>query len=467
MGFDGTFFGAGRKKVDEWLERYFSALRSRPVRSRASPGEVSKHLPVEAPKQGESFESIMTDFQRLAEIGVTHWNHPRFFAYFPCSTAPIALLADQLCSALSQQGMLWQTSPFSTELESRMIRWMVVLLGLDPSSFDGVINDTASTSTLSAILMARERVTQFGARDQGLQGFPALRLYVSPEAHSSIKKAAWLAGIGAENVVEISTNSADQMDVRHLRDQIELDRGAGRLPMMVVGAAGGTSVGAFDDLHALADVADQENLFLHIDAAWAGVAAIHEDFRQLFSGWERADSIVLNPHKWLMTGMDCSVFLLRDPELLTKTMSIMPSFLHTHREEELLNYSEWTPQLGRSFRSLKLWFVLRHYGSAGLAKILQDHVEWARCLCERLRQIDGFEIVTEPSLSLFSFALATDEATISLLKQVNDDGRIYLTPTTYKGRTAIRFVAGTASCTRDDVEMAGDVLEELLRLNQN
>lgn len=461
MAFDIQAFEEASRSVENWLVEYFQTMPSKPVRSSATPGDIRNQLPTSAPIAGESFADILADFDELASIGVTHWNHPRFFAYFPCSTSPVALAADQLAAALSQQGMLWQTSPFSTELEGRMIEWIAALLGLGDDGFSGVINDTASTSTLSAILMAREKITQFGGRNVGLHAFPPLRVYVSPEAHSSIKKAAWLAGIGAENVVEVPTNDQDQMDAKQLEVQITSDRDGGLLPMMVVGAAGGTSVGAFDDLNALADVAAAHDLFFHIDAAWAGVAAIADSLRQPFDGWERADSLVLNPHKWLMTGMECSVFLLKDPALLTQTMSAMPSYLETHRDEPLVNYSEWTPQLGRSFRSLKLWFVLRYYGSHGLAEMLLNHVRWAVELCERLRKVDGLSITTEPSLSLFSFAADTNERTLELLKRINDDGRIYLTQTTYRGQTVIRFVAGTVSTDAEDVVLAGDVIEEI------
>jgi len=461
MSFDIETFEEASNAVQDWLSSYFRTMPSKPVRSSAAPGDIRGQLPIVAPENGEPFDAILSDFDRLASVGVTHWNHPRFFAYFPCSTSPVALAAEQLAAALSQQGMLWQTSPFSTELEGRMIEWMTSMLGLADAKFDGVINDTASTSTLSAILMAREQATNFGARDRGLHGFAPLRIYVSPEAHSSIKKAAWLAGIGAENVVEIGTNDQDQMDTKQLRLKVDADRDAGFVPMMVVGAAGGTSVGAFDDLEALADVAQDKGLFFHIDAAWAGVAAIAESLRPLFHGWQRADSIVLNPHKWLMTGMECSVFLLKDPSLLTQTMSAMPSYLETHRDEPLINYSEWTPQLGRAFRSLKLWFVLRHYGVRGLSAMLEDHVRWSVDLCERLRGVHGLAIATEPSLSLFSFAANSDEQTLELLKRINDDGRIYLTQTTYRGRTVIRFVAGTVSTEAQDVSMAGDVIEQI------
>ena len=461
MGFDIQAFEEASQSVQNWLADYFQTMPSKPVRSSATPGDIRNQLPSSAPIAGEPFADILTDFDELASIGVTHWNHPRFFAYFPCSTSPVALAADQLAAALSQQGMLWQTSPFSTELEGRMIEWIAALLGLEDDGFSGVINDTASTSTLSAILMAREKITQFGGRDVGLHAFPPLRIYVSPEAHSSIKKAAWLAGIGSDNVVEVPTNDQDQMDAKQLESQIAEDRQQGLLPMMVVGAAGGTSVGAFDDFNALADVASAHDLFFHIDAAWAGVAAIADSLRQPFDGWERADSLVLNPHKWLMTGMECSVFLLKDPALLTQTMSAMPSYLETHRDEPLVNYSEWTPQLGRAFRSLKLWFVLRYYGSHGLAEMLLSHVRWAVDLCERLRKVDGLSITTEPSLSLFSFAADTNERTFELLKRINDDGRIYLTQTTYRGQTVIRFVTGTVSTDAEDVVLAGDVIEEV------
>ena len=461
MGFDIQAFEKASQSVQNWLADYFQTMPSKPVRSSATPGDIRNQLPSSAPITGESFADILADFDELASIGVTHWNHPRFFAYFPCSTSPVALAADQLAAALSQQGMLWQTSPFSTELEGRMIEWIAALLGLEDDGFSGVINDTASTSTLSAILMAREKITHFGGRNVGLHAFPPLRIYVSPEAHSSIKKAAWLAGIGAENVVEVPTTDQDQVDAKQLVLQIESDREGGLLPMMVVGAAGGTSVGAFDDFNALADVAAAHDLFFHIDAAWAGVAAIADSLRQPFDGWERADSLVLNPHKWLMTGMECSVFLLKDPALLTQTMSAMPSYLETHRDEPLVNYSEWTPQLGRSFRSLKLWFVLRYYGSHGLAEMLLSHVRWAVDLCERLRKVDGLSITTEPSLSLFSFAADTNERTLELLKRINDDGRIYLTQTTYRGQTVIRFVTGTVSTDAEDVVLAGDVIEEI------
>ena len=461
MTFDLDLYRRSTDAVGLWLSDYFATLAQKPVRSSATPGQIKAQLPVSPPNTSVAFAQIMSQFDALAQQGLTHWNHPRFFAYFPCSTSPLALAAEQLAAAICQQGMLWQTSPLSTELEERMIEWMLELLGLEGQGFSGLISDTASTSTLSAVLMARERATGHKARKLGLAGLPTLRVYVSPEAHSSIKKAVWLAGLGERNVVEVPTGANDQLDLHALKSQIADDRAQGMVPAMIVGVAGGTSVGAFDDLTALGQIARDEHLYYHIDAAWAGVAAIVPEYRELFSGWELADSIVLNPHKWLMTGMMCSVFLVKDMGLLSQTMAIVPTYLQTLEHEQVSNFSELTPQLGRPFRSLKLWFVIQHYGAQGLAQILSDHVDWAVELCERLRGQPDIEIVTEPSLSLFSFALRSDELTLRLLKRINEDGRIYLTQTSYKGRDVIRFVAGSASCSRDDVQLAGDVIVEL------
>ncbi|MBP9184497.1 MAG: aspartate aminotransferase family protein [Fuscovulum sp.] len=441
---------AWSKRAADWAAGYHAGLRDRPVRAPLVPGAVAAQVPGAAPEAPEPMEAIWADFERIVPGGMTHWQHPRFFAYFPANAAPASMLAEQLVNAMACQGMLWQTSPAATEVEQVMIQWLRAALGL-PEGFLGTIHDSATTATLSAVLTMRERALDWQGLDAGLAGGPALRIYASAETHSSVDKAVRVAGIGQRNLVKVPTDATLSMRPGALAGAIAADRQAGMLPAGVVLCAGGTSVGAFDRMADCIAVARAEGLPVHVDAAWAGSAMICPEFRALWAGVEGADSIVFNPHKWLGAQFDCAVQFLRDPGPQVRTLGLRPTYLETAGREEVVNFNEWTVPLGRRFRALKLWFVLRAYGLEGLRARIRNHVAWAVECCEALRAMPGVAIVTEPRLSLFSFALADDAATEAALARINDEGRVYLTQTRVGGRYAIRVQVGQFDCTRDDV----------------
>lgn len=449
------------KIAADWAHDYHAGLRGRPVRAALIPGAIAAQLPRTAPDVAEPMEQIFADFERIVPPGMTHWQHPRFFAYFPANAAPASMLAEQLANAMAAQGMLWQTSPAVTEIEQVMIGWLCNALGL-PADFTGTIHDSATTATLSAVLTMREQALGFAGNTQGVSG-PALRIYASAQTHSSVDKAIRIAGIGQNNLVKVPTDASHSMQPDALAQLIAADVAAGLRPAGVILCAGGTSIGAFDKIAACIAVAKAAGLPVHVDAAWAGSAMICPEFRHLWAGIEGADSIVFNPHKWLGAQFDCAVQFLRDPGPQIKTLGLRPTYLETAGREEIVNFNEWTVPLGRRFRALKLWFTLRAYGLDGLRRRIRNHVAWAQEACTALAALPGIEITSAPSLSLFSFALADDAATEALLTKINDDGRIYLTQTRHENRYVIRVQVGQFDCTRDDVMTIPAVVAEFIR----
>jgi aromatic-L-amino-acid decarboxylase len=455
------------KRIAQWGARYHETLRDRPVRPNVAPGETLEALPNTPPERGEAMDTIMADFERIVMPGITHWQHPRFFAYFPANAAPPSMLAEFLVTVIAPQCMLWQTSPSATEMEERVCDWMRQSLGL-PDAYTGAIQDSASSATLSAVLVMRERALNWQGKEAGLFGSAPLRIYSSAEVHTSIDRAIWFSGIGQDNLIRIPTQGPNRaMDPDALRAAIEADKAAGLIPAGIIGCTGGTSNGACDDLNAVADIAEEYGLYLHVDAAWAGSAMICPEFRTLWAGAARADSIVFNPHKWLGAQFDCSIQFLRDPDILIKTLAIRPEFLLTHNREGVTNFSEWSIPLGRRFRALKIWFLLRSYGLEGLRQRLRNHVAWSAGLCERLRSEPDFEITSEPILSLFTFrhigAEDPDAFNQTLVDTINDEGRIYLTQTLFERQKVIRFQAGQFDCTEDDIAEAYSVITETAR----
>ena len=450
-------------KISKWAADYHKNLRDRPVRAQTAPGDVAALLEHSAPETPQSMEEIMADFERVVMPGMTHWQHPRFFAYFPANAAPPSMLAEMLVSTIAAQCMLWQTSPAATEMETVMLDWLRQAIGL-PSGFSGVIQDSASSATLAAVLTMRERALNWQGNRSGLSGGPRLRIYCSAEVHTSVDRAIWVAGIGQDNLVRIPIGGIRRgMDPVALRAAIEADIAAGYLPAGVIACTGGTGTGACDDLTAVLAVAKEFNLYSHVDAAWAGAGMICPEFRALWAGIEGADSLVFNPHKWLGAQFDCSAHFLADPASLVKTLAIQPEYLKTHGRDGVINYSEWSLPLGRRFRALKLWFLLRSYGLEALRQRLRNHVAWAEGLADQLSQHPQFEIVTAPVLSLFTFRLAgcDDAAQIAFVNRINDDGRIYITQTQVDGQIAVRFQIGQFDVTQDDVQCAYQVLCEL------
>lgn len=449
------------KRAADWAHGYHAGLRDRPVRPRIAPGAVAARLPQAPPEAPEPMERIFADFEALVPDAMTHWQHPRFFAYFPANAAPASMLAEQLVNAIAAQCMLWQTSPAATEMEAVMVRWLRAAFGL-PAGMTGTLHDSATTATLSAVLTMRERASGWQGNAAGLSGLPALRLYASGQTHSSVAKAARIAGIGDDNLVRVPTDADLSIDAAALGAAIDADRAAGRLPVGVVLCIGGTSVGACDRLAPAIAAARARGLPVHVDAAWAGSAMICPEFHPLWAGIEGADSVVINPHKWLGAQFDCAVQFLADPGAQQRTLSIKPAYLATPGQEAVTDYSDLTVPLGRRFRALKLWFVLRAHGLEGLRTRIRNHVAWAQELAGTVAAIPGLRIVTPPVLSLFTFAHAGGcAATEALLARINDDGRVYLTPTRHAGRAAIRVQVGPFDCTRDDVMAVAEVLRDL------
>ncbi|MEM9050402.1 MAG: pyridoxal-dependent decarboxylase [Pseudomonadota bacterium] len=451
-----------RRAVD-WTATYQTGLDALPVRPNSTPGAIAAQLPDHPPEDPEPMETIFADFERIVPPGLTHWQHPRFFAYFPSNAHRASMVAEHLVAGIAAQCMLWQTSPAATEIEGKMVRWLAAALGL-PENWSGVIQDAASTATLCAVLTMRERVLGWAGNARGLAGGAVPRIYASAQNHSSIDKACWIAGIGQDNLVKIPTDATHAMDPEALRAAIASDRAAGLAPAGVVIVAGGTAIGASDRVAEIAGIARAEGLYTHLDAAWAGSAMICPEFRPLWAGVEMCDSVVFNPHKWLGANFDCSVQFLADPTDQVKTLGLRPDYLQTLGQSEIVNYSEWTVPLGRRFRALKLWFLLRAEGLSGLRGIIRNHVAWTQDAHDRIAAIDGVEITTPPALALFTFAMAAgDAATRDLIERINAEGRIYLTQTTHAGRFVIRFTVGTIDCRASDIDIAVAVIADHAR----
>jgi aromatic-L-amino-acid decarboxylase len=447
-------------KAAEWGADYRESLRDRPVRAQTQPGEIASRIAQSPPETPEPMEAIFADFEEKILPGMTHWQHPRFFAYFPANAAPVSVVAEYLVTAMAAQCMLWQTSPAATELETVVIDWLRQALGL-PQGFSGSIQDSASSATLNAVLVMRERALGWQGNQRGLAANRQIRVYASDQVHTSIDRAIWVSGIGSENLVRIPVEGPSRgMNAKALERAIVADKEAGLVPAGIIACVGGTSVGGTDDIEAVCAVAGKYGLYVHVDAAWAGSAMICPEFRHYWRGVEQADSIVFNPHKWLGAQFDCSVQFVRDPDSLVKTLAIQPEYLKTHGKDGIVNYSEWSVPLGRRFRALKIWFLIRAHGLDGLRQMIRNHVRWSEGLASRLAATPGFEIVTEPMLSLFSFrhvpppGADSDAHNLKLVNAINDEGRIYLTQTRVDGRIAIRFQAGQFDATEQDIDAA-------------
>ena len=466
---DENEFRAWSRKAADWGVDYRLTLGERPVKATVSPGAVFNAVPVAPPDAAEPMDAIFADFERIVVPGMTHWQHPRFFAYFPANAAPASVVAEHLVNAMAAQCMLWQTSPAATELETRVLDWLRQALGL-PEGFSGVIQDSASSATLAAVLVMRERALDWRGNSAGLAVQKRLRIYCSGQVHTSVDRAVWVSGIGADNLVKIAVKGERRgIDVEALDAAILADKAAGFLPAGVVACVGGTSVGATDDIAAVCAVAKKHDLFVHVDAAWAGSAMICPEFRSFWSGVEQADSIVFNPHKWLGAQFDCSAHFIRSPDDLVRTLAMKAEYLTTHGTNDVINYSEWSVPLGRRFRALKIWFLIRAHGLDGLRAIIRNHVKWSEQLAARLAQAPGFRIASPPMLSLFSFrhepagAADLNRHNIDLLNAINADGRIYLTQTSLDGDIVIRFQAGSFDMTEADASIAFDAIAEIAK----
>jgi aromatic-L-amino-acid decarboxylase len=457
-------------RLVDWMADYLSEVERYPVRAQVKPGEIAAMLPASPPQAAEPFAAIMADFERIVVPGMTHWQHPSFFAYFPANASPPAVLAEMLTATLAAQCMLWQTSPAATEMETRVLDWLRQMIGL-PEGFTGVIQDTASSATLCAILTARERATAWRANAEGLSTCPPLAFYCSEEAHSSVEKAVGIAGLGRSRLRLIPTDASFGMRPDLLAATIRDDRAQGLVPAAAVATLGTTGVGAIDPLRAIAAICRAERLYLHVDAAWAGSALLLEEQRWMIEAVEQADSFVFNPHKWLLTNFDCTAHFVRAPDELIRTLSILPHYLTSREADAVIDYRDWGVPLGRRFRALKLWFVIRAYGVEHLQAMLRDHIALAQDLASRIEAAPDFELTTPANLALLTFRYrppGVDEAALDglnerLLHALNDSGRLYLTQTRVRGRYVIRFAIGQRTTTRRHVKQAWQLIQQTAR----
>jgi len=449
----------GRAVVD-WIADYYERVETFPVKSRVSPGEIRSLLPLRPPERGEAFEKILGDLERVVLPGVTHWQSPNFFAYFPANSSPPAVLGDLISSGLGVQGMSWATSPACTELETHVLDWLVGMLGL-PQRFlssgkgGGVIQDTASSSTLCALLAARERATGFATNQRGCDG--RLTAYTSTQAHSSVEKAVKIAGMGAENLRQVAVDGNFAMRPDDLARQMESDRRAGKIPTYVCATVGTTSSNALDPIRATAAICREHNVWLHVDAAMSGTAALCPEFRYIHDGAELADSYCFNPHKWMFTNFDCDCFYVADRAALIRTLSILPEYLRNKASEsgEVFDYRDWHIPLGRRFRALKLWFVIRHYGVEGLQHHVRQHVALAQEFASWVRAHADFELAAPAPLNLVCFRhRGGDAVNQKLMDQLNDSGALYLTHTKLNDRLTLRMSIGQTNTQRRHVEAA-------------
>lgn len=460
----------GRAVVD-WIADYLERVESLPVLSRVKPGEIRARLPDHPPQHGEPFEAMLGDVDDIILPGITHWQSPRFHAYFPANNSGSSILGELLSAGLGVQGMLWATSPACTELETHVLDWLVEMLGLprkflSTSAGGGVIQDTASSSALCALLAARERATSFESNRRGA-GAHRLAAYTSTQAHSSIEKAMMIAGLGRENLrlIESPASRGFAMDPAALRTAVESDLRAGLTPCFVCGTIGTTSSNAIDPIPEIASVLHElaPRCWLHVDAAMSGPIALCPEFRWTHTGVERADSYCFNPHKWMFTNFDCDCFYVADRRALIATLSILPEYLKNAASAsgEVFDYRDWHVPLGRRFRALKLWFVIRHYGVEGLQHHLREHVRLTQDFAQWVSEDDRFEIVGSHPLNLACFRLkGADALTQRLHAALNDTGRIYLTHTKLDGRSVIRMSIGATRTQRRHVEDAWRLIRE-------
>jgi aromatic-L-amino-acid decarboxylase len=445
-------------EVVDWIADYLHNTRDYPVEPRMSPGDLVRRLPASAPDSPESFERVLSDFESLIVPAVNHWNHPRFHAYFSVSASGAGILGEMLTAALNVNGMLWKSCPAAVELEMVVMAWLREWIGL-PASFFGLIHDTASTSTLHAVGAAR-MLAEPELRDRGAAR--DLVLYFSEHAHSSVEKAALSLGMGRENAVKIGVDSAYRMRPDLLEQAIAASRAAGKRPCCVVSTVGTTSVTSIDPVARIQDIAEREGIWHHVDAAYGGPAAILPEFRWLLEGADRVDSLVLNPHKWLFTPIDCSAFYCRRPEVLRQAYSLIPEYLRTKEDPQAVNLMDYRIPLGSRFRALKLWFVMRSFGREKVQTILRDHIRWTKELAETIAATEGFEVVAPVPLSLVCFRLKdSDEANRALLEEINSSGLAFLAGNVLDGRFVLRFAIGNLGTTRDDVFAVWEKIRQL------
>src|SRR5215831_15583096 len=450
------FRRAGHETVD-WIARYFDGVAELPVLAQTKPGELFDALPASAPAKGEPFAAIMQDFDKLVMPAVTQWNHPRFFAYFACTGSAPAVLGEMLAAALNTNGLHWKTSPAVAELEERTLDWLRQWLGL-PEGWFGIIYDTASTSSMHAMVAAREMVAP-EARSEGSRG--DLTLYTSEQSHSSIEKGAIAIGIGQRNVRKVQVDSEFRMRPDALAAMIEQDKAAGKRPICVVTTVGTTSSTSIDPVEKIVDIAEQHGIWVHVDAAYAGAAAILPEHRHILAGAERAHSLVFNAHKWMLTPIDLSSFYTRRPDILRRAFSLTPEYLKTQEDPRAHNLMDYGIPLGHRFRALKLWFVMRYFGRERVEAMLRDHIRWAQKFAALVDSHPSFERVAPVPFSVVCFRYkGSDQENQAIQEKVNASGRVFISGTVLNGQFVLRFAIGNLATRWEDVQEAWGLIEK-------
>lgn len=454
----------------EWMAGYMENVEKYPVKSSVKPGEIFNKIPDTPPSSAESFDELFKDFNDIIMPGITHWQNPKFFAYFPANTSPSSILAEMITATLGSQCMIWETSPAAAELEEKMMKWLRDLIGL-PVDFEGVIQDSASTATLAAILTARERITDFSINNNGASEAGTLRVYCSEQTHSSIEKAVKISGIGRKNLVKIPVRKDFSMDPDKLREAVFNDKAKGFIPCCVIASIGTTGTTAVDPLREIGEVCHINGIFLHVDAAMAGTALILPEFQWMIDGKEYIDSFVFNPHKWMFTNFDCTAFFIKDPEGLIKTFEIHPEYLKTRTRGKVNDYRDWGVPLGRRFRALKLWSVIRTYGVEGLRDKIREHISIAARLERIISDESDFEILAPVVICVVCFRYKPSgytEEKINLINEklnhlLNDSGEMYLTHTVLNGKYTLRMVTAQTNVTFNHVIKAWELIKKTAR----
>ena len=454
----------------EWMASYMENVEDYPVKSSARPGEIFDKIPDTPPAHSEPFDSLMRDLDKIIMPGITHWQNPNFFAYFPANNSPPSILSEMLIATLGTQCMIWETSPAAAELEEKMMIWLRGMIGL-PSGFEGVIQDTASTATLAAILTAREKITRFSINSNGVENAGTLKVYCSDQTHSSVEKAVKISGIGRKNLVKIPVKEDFSMDHAKLREAIIHDKESGYIPCCVVATMGTTGAVAIDPLRAIGEICRENNIWLHVDAAMAGTALILPEFQWMLDGKEYVDSFVFNPHKWMFTNFDCSAYFVKDARSLIKTFEVLPEYLKTRTRGKVNDYRDWGVPLGRRFRALKLWSVIRSYGTEGLREKIRYHIHIAGRLSDMILKESDFEILAPVIISVVCFRYnpaGYDQDQINALNeklnhQLNDSGKLYLSHTVLNGKYTLRMVTAQTNVTLGHVEKAWNLIKETAR----
>lgn len=448
----------------DWMADFLESIRDYPVKPKTEPGEIIAQLPDTAPQHSEDFQKIFADFKKIILPGMTHWQHPSFHGYFPANSSPVSVLGEMLTATLGAQCMSWATSPAATELEEQVMVWLRDMIGL-PKKFVGVIQDTASSATLIAILTAREQKSNYSANSEGLSHSPKMAVYSSTETHSSIEKAVRIAGLGSDHLRKVNVDNKLAMNPDALEAAIKADIANGIMPLCVVATIGTTGSTAVDPIRAIGEICRKYGVWLHVDAAFAGNALIIPEMRWMSDGVELANSFVLNPHKWMFTNFDCSAYFVQDEEALVRTFEILPEYLKTLEADRVNNYRDWGIALGRRFRSLKLWFVIRTYGVEGLRQKIGQHIRFATDVEQRVKDSDLFELTAPRTTALVCFRYhpadlddpaLLDQLNRELLQAINADGAVFLTHAVLGGKYSLRMVTAQTSVTQADIDRAWD-----------